>query len=177
MVAPRVDPAVRSRRLRSLMQRAAGVTQGEQTPTRSAVRGVVICSCCGEKRDPDRVAALMCHDDIKLCRICIGWLKAQAGIPDSTPTLPVTDVDRAAAFYESAGFDVEKYEGGGFAFVEYDHESVFDLGQADQITPDTNGAGCFIIVRDVEGWHAQLTTAGLPVTPIEDMPWGCTSSH
>ena len=64
------------------------------------------------------------------------------------------------------------YEDGGFAFVEYEDESVFDLDHAPQITPDNNGAGCYIIVRDVDGWHAQLTTAELRVTPIEDMPWG-----
>ena len=27
-------------------------------------------------------------------------------------------------------------------------------------------------MRDLDGWHAELTAAGLPVTPVEDMPWG-----
>jgi hypothetical protein len=26
------------------------------------------CSCCGEDRDPGMVAALLCHDDVKICR-------------------------------------------------------------------------------------------------------------
>ena len=132
----------------------------------------ITCSCCGEERAPELVAALLCHDDIKLCRVCIGWLRSQAGVPDSTPTLPVADLDQAVVFYESAGFDVRVYEGGGFAFVDYQDESVFDLDVCAQMTPETNGAGCYLIVRDVDGWHTQLSTAGLPVTPVEDMPWG-----
>jgi catechol 2,3-dioxygenase-like lactoylglutathione lyase family enzyme len=133
---------------------------------------VVECACCGEERAAEHVAALSCHDDIKLCRVCLGWLRARAGVPDSTPTLPVTDIDRSRAFYESAGFDVREYEGGGFAFVEYEDESVFDLDLCSRITPETNGAGCYLIVRGVDEWHAQMSDAGLDVTPIEDQPWG-----
>ena len=124
------------------------------------------------------MAALLCHDDIKLCRMCLGWLRTQAGVPTSTPTLPVSDVEASAAFYESAGFDVEVYDSGdegeppGFAFVEYDEESVFDLGRSREVTPDSNGAGCFIIVPDVDGWHQEMSAKGLPVTPVEDLPWG-----
>lgn len=132
----------------------------------------VACSCCGEERDTNEVAALLCHQEIKLCRICIGWLGAEAGRPDSTPILPVADLDRATVFYESAGFDVRQHEGGGFAFVEYEDESVFDLDVCEQITPGTNGAGCYLIVRNVGGWHRQLSAARLDVTDLEDMPWG-----
>ena len=133
---------------------------------------MVTCSCCGEERDEDQIAALLCHPDVKLCRVCIGWLGGQAGRPDSTPILPVRDLDASCAFYEAAGFDVRQYEGGGFAFVEYQDESVFDLSVCEQITPETNGAGCYLIVRDVDGWHDELVLRGLAVTPIEDMPWG-----
>ena len=51
-------------------------------------------------------------------------------------------------------------------------ESVFDMGRSPQVTPDSNGAGCFIIVPDVDGWHDEMSAKGLPVTPVEDMPWG-----
>ncbi len=114
----------------------------------------------------------MCHDDVKVCRGCVGWLRSNVGAPDSTPILPVRDIDEAVTFYESAGFNVRRYEGGGFAFVEYDDESVFDLDLAEQIDPATNGAGCYIIVRGVDEWYAKLATDGLPVTTIDDMPWG-----
>jgi len=131
----------------------------------------VKCSCCGEERDPDMVAALQCHDDIKVCRTCIGWLMSRAGGVDVTPTLPVSDMTVAVDFYEAAGFDVEKYDD-GFAFVHLNEQSLFDLDLNPAVTADTNGAGCYMIVADVDGWHDRLTGAGLPVTPVEDMPWG-----
>ncbi len=129
------------------------------------------CSCCGEDRDPSMVAALQCHDDIKVCRICIGWLMPRAGGIDVTPTLPVADMPAAIRFYEAAGFDVEPYDE-GFAFVHLRDQSAFDLDLHPAADPATNGAGCYIIVEDVDAWHDRLVVAGLPVTPVEDMPWG-----
>ena len=72
------------------------------------------------------MAALQCHDDIKVCRICVGWLLRRAGGVDVTPTLPVTDIDIAAGFYDTAGFEVRRYDD-GFAFVSLNDQSVFDL--------------------------------------------------
>ncbi len=118
------------------------------------------------------VAALVCHDDVKVCRVCIGWLAARAGVPDSTPILPVRDIEASVRFYESARFDARLYEDGGFAFVEYEDESVFDLDLCEHLDPDHNGAGCYLIVTDVDGWHGRLVAAGLAVTPVEDQPWG-----
>jgi catechol 2,3-dioxygenase-like lactoylglutathione lyase family enzyme len=129
----------------------------------------VLCACCGQSHDD--VVALQCHDDIKVCRGCIEWLRQQAGALDVTPTLPVSDMDVATAFYEAAGFHVRRYDD-GFAFVDYADTSVFDLDLAPGIDPDRNGAGCYIITPDADAWHARLTATGLPVTPIEDQPWG-----
>ena len=129
------------------------------------------CSCCGEDRDPSIVAALRCHDEVKVCRICIGWLMRRAGGIDVTPTLPVADMDEAIRFYESAGFDVERYDG-GFAFVHFDDQSVFDLDLVEGSDPSTNHAGCYVITPAVDEWHARFVAAGLPVTAVEDMPWG-----
>ena len=39
----------------------------------------------------DVEAALRCHDDITVCRTCIGWLRGKAGVVDVTPTLRVDD--------------------------------------------------------------------------------------
>lgn len=128
------------------------------------------CFCCGEDRDPSRVAALTCHEAVKVCRDCVGGLRSQLGVPDSTPILPVRNVGRATAFYEAAGFDVRPYDD-GFAFVSYADESVFDLDLAEQIDPETNGAGCFIIVPNADAWHGVMGERGLPVSSIEDMPW------
>jgi len=128
------------------------------------------CSCCGEDRDPARVAALLCHDDIQICRECAGWLMRRAGGVDVTPTLPVADMNAAAGFYENVGFEVRRYDD-GFAFVSLDDQSVFDLDLIETIDPGTNGGGCYIITDDVDPWHDRLVAAGLPVSAVEDQPW------
>ena len=117
------------------------------------------------------VASLLCHDEIKVCRICVGWLMQRAGGIDVTPTLPVVDMTEAIRFCESAGLDVEQYDD-GFAFVHLNDQSVFDLDLCADMKPDANHAGCYIITADVDDWHARLVAAGLSVTQIEDMPWG-----
>jgi hypothetical protein len=117
------------------------------------------------------VAALLCHDEIKVCRICIGWLMNRAGGVDVTPTLPVSNIDAAVVFYEAAGFDVEKYDD-GFAFVRFDDHSVFDLDLAEGLEPATNHAGCYVITNATDDWHRRFAAAGLEVTPLADQPWG-----
>jgi acetyl esterase/lipase len=94
-----------------------------------------------------------------------------AGGIDVTPTLPVSDMDDAVRFCEAAGFDVEPYDD-GFAFVHLQDRSVFDLDLVAGMNPSTNHAGCNILTADVNDWHDRLAAAGLPVTPVEDMPWG-----
>jgi hydroxymethylpyrimidine/phosphomethylpyrimidine kinase len=115
------------------------------------------------------------REDLQLCRDCVEWLVGQVGVT-STPTLPVVDLPDAVAFYERAGCGVRVYragdgEPGGFAFVDYDGQSVFDLDVV-AIDPARNGAGCYLIVKDADDWHARMTADGLPVTPIADQPWG-----
>ena len=141
-------------------------------PTHVQQNSTMECSCCGLERD--RLVALQCHDDIKVCPICIGWLRSKAGVLDVTPILPVRDMAEAIAFYQSAGFTAREYEpGGGYTFVQYDDDSVFDLDLVEHpLDPGTNAAGCYVIVPDVDDWHARLTTAGLPVTALADQPWG-----
>ena len=117
------------------------------------------------------IASLLCHDDIKICRVCIGWLRGRAGGIDVTPTLPVADMGQAIDFYERAGFDIERYDD-GFAFVHYADQSVFDLDLAEGMTSDANRAGCYVITDEVDAWHDRFAAAGLPITAIEDMPWG-----
>ncbi len=129
------------------------------------------CSCCGADRDPTTLTGLRCHDDIRICRDCIGWLAQRSGMLDVTPTLPVRVMAETIAFYETAGFDVESYDS-GFAFVRYDDISVFDLDLNERIDPENNGAGCYIITGNPDEWHTRLAAAGLPVTPTEARPWG-----
>jgi uncharacterized glyoxalase superfamily protein PhnB len=118
-------------------------------------------------------AALRSRNDVQLCRDCVEWLAGRLGVV-STPTLPVVDLAEAVDFYKRAGFGVRIYPddlGDGFAFADYDGQSVFNLDVID-IDPARNGAGCYLIVDDPDGWHARLFASGLPVTAIGDMPWG-----
>lgn len=121
--------------------------------------------------------ALRSRDDVQLCGDCVGWLAAQVGVT-STPTLPVVDMAEAAVFYERAGFSVRLYadedgDGGeGVAFVEYDGQSVFDLDAAPGMDPTANRAGCYLIAPDADEWHARMSEDGLPVSNIDDRPWG-----
>lgn len=131
------------------------------------------CSCCGRDH---KTATLESRDDVALCRECVDSLASRLGVT-STPTLPVVDMAAAIEFYERAGFGVRQYHddegdpGEGFAFVEYDRVSVFDLDVV-AIDPDRNGAGYYLVTPDADAWHARLAADGLPVTPIQDQPWG-----
>ena len=136
----------------------------------------VACGCCG--RDTVKTEALRSRPDVELCRDCVEWLAGKLGVT-STPTLPVVEL-AGVAFYERAGFGVRVYKeddddpGEGFAFVDYDGQSVFDLDVV-PIDPASNGAGCYLIVDDPDAWHARISAAGFPVTDIGDTPWDLVS--
>ncbi len=93
-------------------------------------------------------------------------------------SVPVTDVDRAKAFYvEQAGFN-----------PDHDH-TVSDEMRFVQLTPP--GSACSIaigkgltdaapgsvqglqlVVKDIEAAHAELAGRGVEVSPVQDFPWG-----
>jgi catechol 2,3-dioxygenase-like lactoylglutathione lyase family enzyme len=91
--------------------------------------------------------------------------------------VPVTDVDRAKAFYERVGF-----------VTDHDH-TVSDDIRFVQLTPP--GSACSIalgkgltqmapgsldnmqaVVADIEQAHADLSGRGVEVSEIDDQPWG-----
>ncbi len=92
--------------------------------------------------------------------------------------IPVTDVDRAKAFYtEQAGFN-----------ADHDH-TVSDEIRFVQLTPP--GSACSItigngvtdappgsvqgmqmVVDDIEAAHAELAGRGVDVSDVQDFPWG-----
>jgi hypothetical protein len=129
------------------------------------------CSCCGQERDEAVLTALHCDDSVQLCRDCIGWLRQRAGVVDVTPILPVADMDAAVQFCEAAGFEVRRYDD-GYAFAQLDGQSVFDLDLVAEMDPASNHAGCYLITPDADAWHVRLVVAQLPVSGIEDQPWG-----
>ena len=91
--------------------------------------------------------------------------------------IPVTDVDRAKAFYESAGFN-----------VDHDHQ-VSDELRFVQLTP--RGSACSIclgkglttaepgsvqgmqmVVSDIEAAREELVAGGVEASEIDRQPWG-----
>ena len=92
--------------------------------------------------------------------------------------IPVTDVDRAKAFYvDQAGFN-----------ADHDHKVSDDLRFV-QLTPP--GSACSIslgtgvtdaapgsvtglqmVVSDIEAAHAHLADRGVEVSEVQDFPWG-----
>jgi predicted enzyme related to lactoylglutathione lyase len=91
--------------------------------------------------------------------------------------VPVSDVDRAKAFYEQVGFN-----------ADHDHR-VSDEMRFVQLTP--RGSGCSIaigqgimttepgsvqglqlVVDDIEAAHDDLSSRGVEVSDVQDFPWG-----
>jgi predicted enzyme related to lactoylglutathione lyase len=91
--------------------------------------------------------------------------------------VPVSDVDRAKAFYEQVGFN-----------ADHDHQ-VSDEMRFVQLTPP--GSACSIaigsgimttepgsvqglqlVVEDIEAAHADLSGRGIEVSDVQDFPWG-----
>jgi predicted enzyme related to lactoylglutathione lyase len=92
--------------------------------------------------------------------------------------MPVTDVDRAIAFYtEKVGYN-----------LDFDHR-VSDEVRFVQITPPGSACsivmgkgitempagtqkGLQVVISDADIAHAELTARGVEVSAIESMPWG-----
>jgi predicted enzyme related to lactoylglutathione lyase len=93
--------------------------------------------------------------------------------------IPVTDVDRAKAFYvEQAGFN-----------ADHDHQPSDELRFV-QITPPGSGcsiafgtgtgeerppgsvSGLQLVVDDIEAARADLSGRGVEVSEVQDFPWG-----
>ena len=92
--------------------------------------------------------------------------------------VPVTDVDRAKAFYtEKAGFN-----------ADHDHRVSADLRFV-QLTPPGSACsialgtglgtmapgsvqGLQVVVSDIEAAHDELAARGVEVSDVQDFPWG-----
>ena len=82
--------------------------------------------------------------------------------------LPVTDVDRAKAFYERAGFrlDVDHRAGDDFRVVQLTPPgSACSISIGTGLTPAPPGCiqGLHLVVEDIEAARAELVDAGIDV--------------
>jgi predicted enzyme related to lactoylglutathione lyase len=92
--------------------------------------------------------------------------------------IPVTDVDRAKAFYvEQAGFnaDHDHRVSDELRFVQLTPPgSACSIAIGEGITDAVPGSvrGMQMMVADIEAAHAELTERGMEVGEIQDLPWG-----
>lgn len=90
--------------------------------------------------------------------------------------VPVTDVDRAKAFYESVGFnaDHDHKVGEGLRFVQLTPPgSACSIVLGEGITEMTPGTQQIqVVVADAAAARAQLTDAGVEASEVDPQPWG-----
>ena len=92
--------------------------------------------------------------------------------------VPVTDVDRAKTFYaDQLGFnvDVDSSPNENFRVVQLTPPgSACSIAFGTGITTNPPGSveGLQLVVTDIEAAHAQLSERGVPVSEIQDLPWG-----
>ena len=92
--------------------------------------------------------------------------------------IPVSDVDRAKAFYrDQAGFtaDHDHQVGEDVRFVQLTPPGsacsiAFGVGLTDM--PPGSVRGLQVVVPDVEAAHAELKGRGVDVGEIQQLPWG-----
>ncbi len=93
--------------------------------------------------------------------------------------VPVSDVDRAIAFYrDQVGFvlDHDIPVTDGLRFVQLTPPGsacsiVIGIGVTDQMPPGSQ-KGIQIVVPDAEEARAHLVRAGVDVTEVDEQPWG-----
>jgi catechol 2,3-dioxygenase-like lactoylglutathione lyase family enzyme len=92
--------------------------------------------------------------------------------------VPVTDVDRAKAFYtEQVGFhaDHDHRVSDDVRFVQLTPPgSACSITIGEGVTDATPGSvrGLQLVVDDVEATRAELAGRGLDTGPVQDFPWG-----
>ncbi|MEU4267990.1 VOC family protein [Streptomyces sp. NPDC026092] len=91
--------------------------------------------------------------------------------------VPVTDIDRAKAFYEQVGFNADHDipVSDDIRFVQMTPPgSACSIAFGKGITEMAPGSldNMQVVVTDIEEAHADLTERGIEVSPIDDQPWG-----
>jgi len=93
-------------------------------------------------------------------------------------TIPVSDVDRAKAFYaDQVGFhaDHDHRVSDELRFVQLTPPgSACSIALGTGLTDKAPGsvAGLQIVVSDAEAAHAELRERGVAVSDVQDLPWG-----
>ncbi len=91
--------------------------------------------------------------------------------------VPVSDVDRAKAFYEKLGFDVDHdaVVSDELRFVQLTPPgSACSITIGQGITEAVPGsfAGANLVIEDADAAHAELSGRGIQVSEVHEFPWG-----
>jgi predicted enzyme related to lactoylglutathione lyase len=91
--------------------------------------------------------------------------------------IPVSDVDRAKAFYQQAGFnaDHDHVVSEDLRFVQLTPPgSACSIVLGKGITPAPPGSlpGAQLVVSDADAARAELVERGVDVSEVEALPWG-----
>lgn len=91
--------------------------------------------------------------------------------------VPVTDVDRAKAFYQQVGFnaDVDHTVNEGLRFVQLTPSgSACSIAIGTGLTSAAPGSvqGLQMTVADVQAARAELVDRGVAVSDVQTLPWG-----
>src|ERR1700704_5975808 len=92
--------------------------------------------------------------------------------------VPVTDVDRAKAFYtDKVGFnaDHDYPVKEGLRFVQLTPPGSacsIVIGEGITTTPPGTLQGLQLVVTDIQAAHKHLTDRGVEVSEVQDFPWG-----
>jgi predicted enzyme related to lactoylglutathione lyase len=92
--------------------------------------------------------------------------------------VPVSDVDRAKAFYtEKAGFDADHDHrvSDEIRFVQLTPPGSacsISIGEGIVDTPPGSARGLQLVVDDIEAARAELAGRGVEVGDVQDFPWG-----
>ena len=92
--------------------------------------------------------------------------------------LPVSDVDRAKAFYtEKAGFNADHDHSvdGGIRFVQLTPPgSACSIALGTGLVDAQPGSvqGMQLVVSDINAAHAELVDRGVEVSDVQEFPWG-----
>jgi predicted enzyme related to lactoylglutathione lyase len=91
--------------------------------------------------------------------------------------VPVTDVDRAKAFYEQAGFnaDHDHTVSDELRFVQLTPPGSacsIAIGKGIVDTPPGSIRGVLLVVDDAEAARSDLIARGIDVSEIVEQPWG-----
>ena len=82
------------------------------------------------------------------------------------------DLARSAAFLAQLGLEVERYAGGGHAFVRLGRDELWMLSEVTGLDPTANAAALYVHVDDPDTWRAEVVAAGVQASEVVSEPWG-----